>query len=1318
MQNKHLLNHVKPGGRIFSVLVTLLVTAMTLLPQSVWGQTEYGLTVGGVVVTSENAESITGGNIDGSVSFDPSTNTLTLNDATISGTTISNGCIVSGLSSLNIVLKGNNTLDCRQDSCTAIRSVANAALTITKGEDECSLGFYGSRAIRDFKSVTLSGMVWDRTCAYQLATINNNGEHTGMMLYDTAAEEEIGEINLLDVENLPHPSMYAYYDPEQTATLFGFEADPSWEIRYSIDYVDESLEDVTNELYDMQQDENGVPLQGAATVTAWTVFGNATSDVVKGKLFELSETSLSTVNGAAPLSAPTLRPAIEPEDGISVSYTGTEPSDVATIDPTTGEVTILGLGNESFSVNIVIAQENRCTVLNKESLPFEVNVLNSYPLYIGDTQVTEINAEDVLGDGTVSFMKSEGQVAAATYTLTLNGAAITGPVKVGLSNLTFDIHGTNTITTDETCIQNVAGSESMPSLTFKSTSDEVGSLTLTNNNGRISEIGQNNISVSNELAVFLTVNDTEDFTSNLYYMTDGSTTVAKFVPSYGVQVGEMQVYAGNAADVLGDGTISFNKETNTLTLNGANTGALCTSLEELTVELVGDNTLSEEGSYPVLRSLSGENVTVKIQSTAAVKGTLTMNMPYTQAGNFCEDQVTLNIVAPMEVVSGNLTGNDDNKNTVVIGPNYGITITSAGSSYPITSDNRLDVLGDGGSVQFDGKNTLILNDAWVSSVILGADDSWVKKGLTIYLKGDVNNIGEQEQDGLIYQGQGANVPLTFATGDVEPGTLTLSYSDQPLVGFTPTYLYNLIDKLDVDNHIINIAPGLDPVVDESGEEANLDGDGSGLGTVLEGHETATQVITADKKMLLTLGDDDGFFSWTPSTTGDNAELWDGEESAKLVVLSTEQNGVPEDKEPTTSEFATGFKGVTMAIPAGSYEVACDYKNTGNGQLVVQVGRGTDALHFYMPPRATHDRSSIQFATQRPVDVFLYNRIPEGFSRFRAPGRKMANTTTLKSVKVSARSVAATPPPVLMPKVLTKDDVAAAKSGNHITITDTDVTDYADNAFEGQTGITYVDLSATSITGKIIDRTKLPDDATVFLPASNDDNSAKNIVIAGVCNNLQLNDAVDFEIPSDFTAVKASLSRDFTSDLGKNCTVCVPFALDNTQTAELGTFYTLSAHSENTITMESVDATEANKAYMFKPAKETFSAEMVDVKKAAPVRTTVSPLSFLGTYQQITGLNSTADFVYYCFMQTGEQAGKFVKITSDVIVNPFRAYMELPASESLARVLDLDFGDGTTGINRIDNVKLANDVYYDLQGRRVLYPKKGLYILNGKKVIIK
>ena len=46
-------------------------------------------------------------------------------------------------------------------------------------------------------------------------------------------------------------------------------------------------------------------------------------------------------------------------------------------------------------------------------------------------------------------------------------------------------------------------------------------------------------------------------------------------------------------------------------------------------------------------------------------------------------------------------------------------------------------------------------------------------------------------------------------------------------------------------------------------------------------------------------------------------------------------------------------------------------------------------------------------------------------------------------------------------------------------------------------------------------------------------------------------------------------------------------------------------------------------------------------------------------------------------------------------------------------------DETTGIKAIDNGQLTIDnEVYDLQGRRVTQPTKGLYIVNGKKVIIK
>ena len=75
-----------------------------------------------------------------------------------------------------------------------------------------------------------------------------------------------------------------------------------------------------------------------------------------------------------------------------------------------------------------------------------------YDLYIGTTRVTELNASDVLKDGKVSFKPATDNTPA---TLTLNGAAITAPLKVGLANLTIDIQGENTITTSEACLQNL-----------------------------------------------------------------------------------------------------------------------------------------------------------------------------------------------------------------------------------------------------------------------------------------------------------------------------------------------------------------------------------------------------------------------------------------------------------------------------------------------------------------------------------------------------------------------------------------------------------------------------------------------------------------------------------------------------------------------------------------------------------------------------------------------------------------------------------------------------------------------------------------------
>lgn len=61
----------------------------------------------------------------------------------------------------------------------------------------------------------------------------------------------------------------------------------------------------------------------------------------------------------------------------------------------------------------------------------------------------------------------------------------------------------------------------------------------------------------------------------------------------------------------------------------------------------------------------------------------------------------------------------------------------------------------------------------------------------------------------------------------------------------------------------------------------------------------------------------------------------------------------------------------------------------------------------------------------------------------------------------------------------------------------------------------------------------------------------------------------------------------------------------------------------------------------------------------------------------------------------------------------KAWLALPAG---ARAfVDLP-GDETTGIKSMNNGQFDNGAVYDLQGRRVAQPTKGLYIVNGKKVI--
>ena len=81
-------------------------------------------------------------------------------------------------------------------------------------------------------------------------------------------------------------------------------------------------------------------------------------------------------------------------------------------------------------------------------------------------------------------------------------------------------------------------------------------------------------------------------------------------------------------------------------------------------------------------------------------------------------------------------------------------------------------------------------------------------------------------------------------------------------------------------------------------------------------------------------------------------------------------------------------------------------------------------------------------------------------------------------------------------------------------------------------------------------------------------------------------------------------------------------------------------------------------------------------------------------------------------------------TSGGTLKANRAYLQIPTSSAPARPLSIDFDDETTDVPLIDNEQwtMDNDAgasgCFDLQGRKVVQPTRGLYIKNGKKYFIR
>ena len=159
-----------------------------------------------------------------------------------------------------------------------------------------------------------------------------------------------------------------------------------------------------------------------------------------------------------------------------------------------------------------------------------------------------------------------------------------------------------------------------------------------------------------------------------------------------------------------------------------------------------------------------------------------------------------------------------------------------------------------------------------------------------------------------------------------------------------------------------------------------------------------------------------------------------------------------------------------------------------------------------------------------------------------------------------------------------------------------------------------------------------------------------------------------------------------------------------------TAYVVTGYTKESVTLEEVTAAPAGTPLVLKGDEGTYALNKAE-NAADPATNNLLTDNLLQVSNGTVGDGSTI----YALANVNGPGFYVVKSGLTIPTN----YIVIPAGNAPA--LSFDFGEGTTGIRSIENGQLTIDnVYYDLSGRKLnaMPTQKGVYIVNGKKVVIK
>lgn len=211
------------------------------------------------------------------------------------------------------------------------------------------------------------------------------------------------------------------------------------------------------------------------------------------------------------------------------------------------------------------------------------------------------------------------------------------------------------------------------------------------------------------------------------------------------------------------------------------------------------------------------------------------------------------------------------------------------------------------------------------------------------------------------------------------------------------------------------------------------------------------------------------------------------------------------------------------------------------------------------------------------------------------------------------------------------------------------------------------------------------------------------------------DYADAIAAHDDERVTMNFTRGITA--GKWSTICLPFDLSSSQQTsvfgagvEVAKLTDESTESTLKFATLSDETMEANKPYAIKVASDFSTATIpnVTLSNATP-SVTAGDWTFTGVYTP--GNIPTGSYFF--------SDNKLWRAADDTnTIKAFRGYFTNNSGAG-AREVDFSVDGELTGIRTIESgVQNVENEYFDLQGRKVAQPTKGLYIVNGKKIIVK